>query len=146
MGARPLFACACLALGACSFAGFNRPVALPPPEEHLTLSGVRYADLVVGQGTPAVYGSLVRVHYVGMLAGGQRFDSTYDRGNTLDFTIGKHEVIQGLEDGVLGLRTGGKRRLQIPPELGYGDEGIAGVIPPGSGLVFELELVEVVGP
>lgn len=146
---RALVACgafACLALGACSFAGFNRPVALPPPEEHVTLSGVRYSELAAGTGVPAVYGSLVRVHYVGTLASGERIDSSYDRGNPVDFTIGQGQVMKGLEDGVLGMRVGGKRRLSIPSELGYGEPGIPGVVPPNAELVFEVELVEVVGP
>lgn len=143
---RSLLACSGLALGACSFSCFNRPVAVPPPVEQTMMSGVRYADLLVGMGAPAVYGSLVRIHYVGSLTNGERFDSSYDRGNPIAFTLGKHEVIRGFEDGVLGLRVGGKRKLTIPPELGYGEKGVPGAIPPNAELVFEVELVEVVGP
>ncbi|MBI5434110.1 MAG: FKBP-type peptidyl-prolyl cis-trans isomerase [Planctomycetes bacterium] len=142
---RALLACACALLGACSFSGFNRPVAVPPPQEETTLSGVRYVELAEGKGTPAVYGSLVRIHYIGWV-GGERFDSSWDRGNPVAFTIGKAEVMKGLEDGVIGARVGGKRRLTIPPELGFGEQGVAGVVPPNAELVFELEVVEVVGP
>ncbi|MCE9596311.1 MAG: FKBP-type peptidyl-prolyl cis-trans isomerase [Planctomycetes bacterium] len=146
MGRRATSAVLCVVLGACSFSGFNRPIAVPPPQEHLTPSGVQYAELLEGHGSTAVYGSLVSIDYTGWLGDGRRFDSTYDRGTPLSFTIGKAEVAKGLEDGVLGLRAGGKRRLTIPPELGWGATGIPDVIPPNSTLVFEIELVQVVGP
>ena len=136
-------AAACLALGACSFLGVNRPVTVPPPEEQQTLSGVRYVELVRGRGVPAVYGSKVRVHYVGKVVGGEQFDSSYDRGKPIVFTIGKGEVMKGLEDGLLGLREGGKRTLTVPPELGYGEAGIEGLVPPNATLLLDVELLDV---
>jgi len=100
-------------------------------------------DLVVGTGAIAEAGQDVVVHYVGRLADGTRFDSSRARRDPLDFALGAGDVIKGWDEGVPGMRVGGTRRLTIPPELAYGDQGLAGVIPPRATLVFEVELLEV---
>jgi len=101
-------------------------------------------DLVVGAGALADAGDDVVVHYVGWLAEGLRqFDSSRARRDPLDFALGAGDVIRGLDQGVAGMRVGGKRRLTIPPALAYGEHGCGGVIPPHATLVFEVELLEI---
>ena len=100
-------------------------------------------DLVVGTGATAEPGQDVIVHYVGRLADGKQFDSSRARRDPLDFALGAGDVIRGWDEGLPGMRVGGKRRLTIPPELAYGAHGLAGVIPPHSTLVFEVELLEI---
>jgi FKBP-type peptidyl-prolyl cis-trans isomerase FkpA len=135
-----------LATAGCSTAGFNRLVQAPPPPMESLASGVRYQELLVGTGALAVPGALVTVHYIGQLENGKQFDSSYDSGVPLTFTLGAHEVIRGWEEGLLGMRVGGKRRLHVPAELAYGKEGRAGVIPPNTALVLEVELLDLFGP
>ena len=101
-------------------------------------------DLVVGKGASAAAGDDIVVHYVGWLESGKQFDSSRARRDPLDFALGAGDVIKGWDEGVPGMRVGGKRRLTIPPELAYGDQGLAGIIPPKTTLVFEVELLEVV--
>ena len=112
-------------------------------KEVVTKSGLRYADLAVGSGEEARPGRIVDVDYIGWLEDGTRFDSSKDRNKPLTFRIGIDEVIQGWHEGIAGMREGGKRRLVIPPDLGYGKRGAGGVIPPNATLVFEVELVAV---
>jgi FKBP-type peptidyl-prolyl cis-trans isomerase len=100
-------------------------------------------DIVVGSGATAVAGQDVVVHYVGRLANGTQFDSSRARRDPLDFSLGAGDVIKGWDEGVPGMKVGGKRRLTIPPELAYGAHGLAGVIPPNATLVFEVELLEI---
>ena len=100
-------------------------------------------DLVVGEGAEAVAGKRVSVHYVGTLTDGKKFDSSRDRGEPFGFVLGAGQVIKGWDQGVAGMRIGGKRKLVIPPELAYGSRGFPGLIPPGSTLVFEVELLGV---
>jgi FKBP-type peptidyl-prolyl cis-trans isomerase FkpA len=100
-------------------------------------------DLVVGSGTTAEAGQDVVVHYVGRLADGTQFDSSRARRDPLDFALGAGDVIKGWDEGLPGMKVGGKRRLTIPPEMAYGDKGLAGIIPPKATLVFEVELLEV---
>ena len=100
-------------------------------------------DLVVGKGQSAQSGDDVVVHYVGWLTNGQQFDSSRARRDPLDFALGAGDVIKGWDQGIEGMRTGGKRKLTIPAELAYGDKGCGGVIPPDATLVFEVELLEV---
>jgi len=100
-------------------------------------------DLVVGKGAEAKQGSTVKVHYVGTLKNGTRFDSSRDRGEPFEFTIGKGGVIMGWDKGVPGMKVGGKRKLTIPHELGYGSAGQPPKIPGYSTLIFEIELLEV---
>ncbi|GBF90284.1 FKBP-type peptidyl-prolyl cis-trans isomerase [Raphidocelis subcapitata] len=112
-------------------------------------SGLQFCDLVVGEGKSPVAGALVRAHYTGRLASnGKVFDSSYTRGRPLTFKVGAREVIRGWDLGILGdgegvppMKEGGKRLLVIPSDLGYGDRGAGGVIPPGATLEFEVELL-----
>ena len=100
-------------------------------------------DLILGTGAAAEAGKDVVVHYVGRLADGTQFDSSRARRDPLDFALGAGDVIKGLDEGVPGMKVGGKRRLTIPPELAYGDQGLAGTIPPKATLVFEVELLNI---
>jgi FKBP-type peptidyl-prolyl cis-trans isomerase len=101
-------------------------------------------DLVVGTGATAAAGDTVTVNYVGTLTNGTKFDSSYDRGQTYTFLLGAGRVIAGWDQGVAGMKVGGKRRLTIPPSLGYGNQAV-GAIPPNSTLVFDVELVSIAG-
>jgi FKBP-type peptidyl-prolyl cis-trans isomerase len=108
-----------------------------------TDSGLIYWDIRVGNGAEAKEGSHVRVHYTGWLTSGKKFDSSVDAGKPFDFTIGNGEVIKGWEQGVAGMKVGGKRQLRIPPALGYGVEGYPGVIPANATLIFDVQLLNV---
>ena len=109
-----------------------------------TASGLIYWDIRVGNGDVAKEGSHVRVHYTGWLTTGKKFASSVDAGTPFDFTIGNGEVIKGWEEGVAGMRIGGKRQLRIPPSLGYGAEGTpGGPIPPNATLIFDVQLLGV---
>lgn len=111
--------------------------------EKITDSGLKYEDLVEGDGEQASAGQRVSVHYTGWLLEGDKFDSSLDRNQPFDFSLGKGMVIQGWDEGVAGMKVGGKRRLTIPPQLGYGQRGAGGVIPPNATLIFEVELLAV---
>jgi len=100
-------------------------------------------DVVVGTGAEAVKGKLVSVHYTGWLTDGKKFDSSKDRGQPFQFPLGRGQVIRGWDDGVQGMKVGGKRKLTTPPDLGYGALVAGGVIPPNATLVFEVELLGV---
>lgn len=100
-------------------------------------------DLQIGEGAEATTGQRVSVHYTGTLTDGSKFDSSHDRNQPFDFQLGAGQVIKGWDQGVPGMKVGGKRRLTIPPEMAYGDRGFADVIPPNSTLIFEVELVAV---
>ena len=100
-------------------------------------------DLVIGTGATAEAGQDVVVHYTGRIADGVRFDSSYARQDPLDFALGAGDVIKGWDQGLPGMKVGGKRKLTIPPELAYGEHGLAGIIPPHATLVFEVELLEI---
>jgi FKBP-type peptidyl-prolyl cis-trans isomerase len=109
-----------------------------------TPSGLVYWDIRVGNGEVAKEGSHVRVHYTGWLTNGKKFDSSVDAGKPFDFTIGNGEVIKGWEEGVAGMKVGGKRQLRIPAALGYGAEGTpGGPIPPNAALIFDVQLLGV---
>lgn len=100
-------------------------------------------DLQVGTGDEAVAGRNVVVHYTGTLTDGRKFDSSHDRGQPFSFPLGAGRVIQGWDQGVAGMRVGGRRKLTIPSELGYGARGFSGLIPPNATLLFEVELLAV---
>ena len=100
-------------------------------------------DMKVGDGAEAVSGKKVTVHYVGTLTDGKKFDSSRDRGKGFSFELGRGQVIKGWDQGVAGMKIGGVRKLTIPPEMAYGDKGFSNLIPPGSTLVFEVELLSV---
>jgi FKBP-type peptidyl-prolyl cis-trans isomerase len=109
-----------------------------------TTSGLIYWDIRVGNGEVAKEGSHVRVHYTGWLTTGKKFDSSVDAGKAFDFTIGNGDVIKGWDEGVAGMKVGGKRQLRIPPDLGYGAEGTpGGPIPPNATLIFDVQLLGV---
>jgi FKBP-type peptidyl-prolyl cis-trans isomerase FkpA len=111
-----------------------------------TQSGLKYEDLTVGNGDAAVKGKRVKVHYTGTLDENskfKKFDSSKDRNEPFEFRLGAGEVIRGWDEGVEGMKVGGKRKLIIPPNLGYGSRGAGGVIPPNAVLLFEVELLAV---
>ncbi|NMG00762.1 FKBP-type peptidyl-prolyl cis-trans isomerase [Aromatoleum toluolicum] len=111
--------------------------------QNTTASGLIIEDLEVGNGATAAAGKRVSVHYTGWLTDGRKFDSSKDRNDPFDFPLGAGHVIRGWDEGVQGMQEGGKRKLTIPPELGYGARGAGGVIPPNATLVFEVELLKV---
>ena len=141
------FACAVLALAIAATvpllgrvdAATNQVVEMP--------NGLKYTDTKIGDGATATPGSKVSVHYTGWLYNngtkGAKFDSSVDRGQPFQFTLGAHQVIAGWDEGVAGMKVGGKRTLIIPPELGYGARGAGGVIPPNATLMFDVELLGV---
>lgn len=104
---------------------------------------LKIEDLVIGSGAEAVAGKSITVNYSGTLLDGTKFDSSYDRGVPFTFTLGAGEVIKGWDQGFVGMKVGGKRKLIIPASLGYGAQGAGEQIPPNSTLVFEVELLEV---
>src|SRR5271163_5117996 len=141
------FACAVLALAIAAVvtplgrvdAATNQVIEMP--------DGLKYTDTKLGDGAIATAGNKVSVHYTGWLskdgAKGAKFDSSVDRGQPFDFTLGAHQVIAGWDEGVAGMKVGGQRTLIIPPELGYGARGAGGVIPPNATLIFDVDLLGV---
>lgn len=105
------------------------------------IQGMKVETLTQGSGNAAKSGDTVTVNYVGTLQDGTKFDSSIDRGQPFEFTLGQNSVIQGWELGVVGMKVGEKRRLTIPPELGYGSRGAGGIIPPNATLIFEIDLL-----
>ena len=105
-----------------------------------TATGLGIEDLLEGTGRTAQAGDIVSVHYTGWLTNGTKFDSSRDRGEPLVFPLGHRRVIDGWDEGLAGMKVGGRRKLVIPARLGYGDQGIGGVIPPNATLVFDVEL------
>jgi peptidylprolyl isomerase len=113
------------------------PAGNPPAE-------LLMEDITVGDGKTAQAGNIVEVHYVGVAwSTNRQFDASWDRGETFDFRLGAGQVIQGWDDGVAGMKVGGRRRLTIPPHMGYGDRGAGGVIKGGETLVFVVDLLNV---
>ncbi len=107
-------------------------------------SGLKFRDLVIGDGAPATdIGQTVSVHYTGWLEDGRQFDSSRQRGQPFRFTLGAGNVIKGWDEGIIGMRVAGTRRLVIPPQLGYGARGAGNVIPPNATLIFEIELLDI---
>ena len=108
-----------------------------------TASGLVIETLEEGSGDAAAAGQAVTVHYTGWLEDGTKFDSSLDRNSPFQFNLGAGEVIRGWDEGVAGMKPGGKRKLTIPAELGYGAHGAGGVIPPNATLIFEVELLSI---
>lgn len=117
--------------------------ATEPGETKTTPTGLKYETLKKGTGAEAKAGQKVFVHYTGTLTDGKKFDSSLDRGKPFDFKLGAQQVIKGWDQGVAGMLVGEKRKLTIPPDLGYGPAGAGGVIPPNATLIFEVELLDV---
>ncbi len=107
------------------------------------ITSLAITDVKVGEGPEATPGRRVRVHYTGMLMDGTKFDSSKDRDEPLDFTLGRGDVIAGWDEGVKGMRVGGVRQLTVPASMGYGAQGAGGVIPPNAALKFDVELLGV---
>ena len=108
-----------------------------------TASGLQYWDIKVGMGAMAIPAHTVKVHYTGWLTTGKKFDTSVGTGKPFKFNLGAGEVIKGWDEGVAGMKVGGKRQLRIPPDLAYGDQGSPGAIPPGATLIFDVLLVAV---
>ncbi len=108
-----------------------------------TPTGLKYWDIRVGTGQEAKSGDHVKVHYTGWLTSGKKFDSSVDAHQPFDFKIDAGDVIKGWDQGVTGMKVGGKRQLRIPPDLAYGKEGYSGVIPPNATLIFDIQLLAI---
>lgn len=122
----------------------NIPLQSPTSSATITqtnMDELKIEDIVVGTGDEAVSGKKVTVNYLGTLTDGTKFDSSYDRSVPFSFNLGAGEVIKGWDQGIAGMRVGGKRKLTIPPDLGYGATGAGEVIPPNTTLIFEVELL-----
>lgn len=114
-----------------------------PGREVVTASGLRYVDLRLGQGDEAASGKIIEVHYIGWLGDGTRFDSSRDHDHPFTFRLGAGDALKGWDEGLVGMKVGGKRKLVIPPGLGFGKQGIGSVVPPNAILYYEFELLGV---
>jgi peptidylprolyl isomerase len=134
----------CLAAAPCFARGEDK---IDPAKMKKTESGLRYQDTTAGKGASPEKGQTCVMHYTGWLwedaAKGKKFDSSHDRGTAFEFPLGERQVIKGWDEGVASMKVGGKRYLLIPPDLGYGERGAGGVIPPNATLLFEVELLGV---
>lgn len=118
------------------------PTAVDESAFTVAANGLKQADLVIGDGPTPMLGQLIVVHYTGWLQDGGKFDSSIDYGEPFTFNLGMGQVIGGWDQGLVGMKVGGKRQLVVPPELAYGETGAGGVIPPNATLIFEVELLE----
>jgi FKBP-type peptidyl-prolyl cis-trans isomerase len=123
--------------------GFSASLGVDTTKMTKAPSGLWYTDVAVGQGAEAREGSTVSVHYTGWLPDGTKFDSSRDRGEPFAFTLGAGQVISGWDEGVKGMKVGGRRKLVLPPQLAYGEGGAPPAIPPGATLVFDVEVLDV---
>jgi len=136
-----VLAAACSRGGAAK--GFSASLGVDTTTMTKAPSGLWYADLAPGQGDSAVPGRTVTVHYTGWLPDGTKFDSSRDRGEPFAFTLGAGQVISGWDEGVKGMKVGGRRKLVLPPQLAYGDGGAPPTIPPHATLVLDVEVLKV---
>ena len=111
--------------------------------EIMPVDELQIEDTIIGEGKEAIAGKVVSVHYTGTLVDGTKFDSSVDRGTPFQFTLGAGQVIKGWDQGVLGMKVGGKRTLIIPSDLAYGPAGRPGTIPPSATLIFDIELLDI---
>jgi FKBP-type peptidyl-prolyl cis-trans isomerase len=139
-----------LGMGGCKCSGEKKDDATttgatpaPAAEPAAAATELKIEDIKVGEGAVAEAGKQVVVHYTGTLTDGTKFDSSLDRNDPFTFSLGAGQVIKGWDEGVKGMKVGGKRKLTIPPQLGYGEAGAGGVIPPNATLIFEVELLDV---
>ena len=121
----------------------NSAPAVQAPESQIKImeNGLKIEDIKIGGGIEAKAGNIVTVNYLGTLLNGTKFDSSYDRGQPFSFLLGGRQVIPGWDEGLIGMKVGGKRKLTIPPALAYGEKEIPGAIPANSTLIFEVELL-----
>ena len=119
----------------------SHPLAVARLHATVTVTGLTIEDTMVGEGAVVVSGHTVNVHYTGWLAGGRKFDSSRDREEAFGFEVDAGQVIAGWDEGVQGMKVGGKRRLVVPPHLGYGEQGAGNAVPPNATLVFDVELL-----
>jgi FKBP-type peptidyl-prolyl cis-trans isomerase len=131
-----------LAVSSGAVAADNKETKNMADQTITTESGLTYVDTVVGTGRQPEVGDTASVHYTGWLADGKKFDSSVDRKEPFSFRVGAGQVIKGWDEGVMGMKIGGKRKLTIPPQLGYGARGAGGVIPPNATLTFDVELLD----
>jgi len=132
-----------LAISAIAYVLVNRSKGGGTGSEVRTASGLRYTDIVEGTGPTPQRGQTLTVNYTGMLESGKKFDSTYDKGAPYSFQFGITSMIKGWDEGVSTMKVGGKRRLVVPPSIGYGPAGKPPLIPPNATLIFEIELLSV---
>lgn len=121
----------------------TRETPVAPTSTITNVTKLMIEDIKVGEGAEAKAGDTVSVHYTGWLTNGTKFDSSVDRGTPFEFPLGAGRVIKGWDQGVAGMKVGGKRKLTIPADLGYGDRGAGALIPPGATLVFDVELLAI---
>ena len=121
----------------------SQPVCRGPMAAVVTVTGLTIEDTALGEGAVAVSGQTVNVHYTGWLAGGRKYDSSRERNQAFEFEIDAGQVVAGWNEGVQGMKVGGRRRLVIPPHLGYGADGAGYAVPPNATLVIDLELLSV---
>lgn len=124
-------------------AATGQPTTAPSQSQPPAEASLKIVDEKVGKGTAAKTGDTVTVNYTGWLTDGTKFDSSLDRNEPFSFTLGAGQVIEGWDKGVVGMKVGGKRKLTIPPDMGYGAQGANGVIPPNATLVFEITLLKI---
>lgn len=134
---------ACGSRGDAPAPGFSAELGVDTTRMTRAPAGFWYTDVAVGQGPEAVVGRTVTVHYTGWLPNGKKFDSSRDRGEPFAFTLGAGQVITGWDEGVKGMKPGGRRKLVLPPGMAYGEAGAPPDIPPGATLVFDVEVLKV---
>ncbi len=143
MTARTVFAAFVVIVAASAFADTSAPTSVKGIKSVVLPDGLEYFDLRKGTGAEAAPGKKVKVHYTGWLTDGKKFDSSVDRHEPIEFTLGAGMVIKGWDEGVAGMRVGGRRKLIIPAKLAYGERGAGDVIPPNAELTFDVELLRV---